>query len=268
MQNGTVSQEQLETLLTVHYQGAADQKTLVAEGLSYIQDQLALSATPTPEPTEEPLETVEPEAIQEETEGPGAAGWIIGAAAVIALGGGGYVWYTSMARKKKEAEAAARKKAMQARQRAQSANRPANAGATSTSAAEKAGTTGATPASGASRPMEGAVNPYQRPETARQAKAAAAAGAASMQSRTGNYTSQNGRPEATGSTRDSGATQPAKPYGSTVEKPYGRYSTRNDEEEAKYTATFRPEENTTRTEGTPTRRRRSRVETNDTDSGM
>ena len=258
--NGNVSREQLETLLKVHYQGAADQDKLVAEGLKYIQDQLGEEATdtpaPTPEETAEPLETVEAEPVQEETEGgTGAAGWIIGAAALMAVGGGGYVWYTSTARRRKEAEAAARKKAAQARSKPQ--------GGTGT------GTSGAAQRTnpGAGAGQSAGANPYQRPASAGTAGtagtvgSAAAGSAARERSRTGAGMTSSGQTDRTaGTTGTAGAAQTSRPrpYSGTRDNPYARYSSRNDEEEAKYTAAFRPEENQERT-AENTRRRRSRA---------
>ena len=247
VENGTVSREQLENLLKSHYQGLSGQDTLVTEGLAYIEGILAQNETPTetPEPSEAPV-TVEPEPVQEETRGSGAVGWILGAAAVLAAGGGGYAWYTGQQRKRKAAQAAAQKRAAAARK-------------------QQGTPSGARPAG-----------------TAGTAAGTAAAAQDAQSSRTGTYTKQNGRPTAQ-PIAASAAAQQRKPYSSNTDNPYSRYTTRSaqeagdvqnsvreadssapfrrpdasgEQEEATFTASYRPENNEA-PRVTPRRRTRS-----------
>ena len=202
VKSGVASQEQLENLLKLHYQGNENQETLVTEGMAYIMAQLGdMMPTETPEPSPEadPSPTLEP--VQENTEGSGAIGWIFGIAAVLAAGGGGYVWYTGQQKKKKAAQAAAQKRAAQVRR--QQANSAKQNAATDNSDAEKN-------------------------HTAR--------------SRTGNYTEQNGRPSAqpTVTTPSQASASLRKPYGGSVENPYARYSTRGKENDG-FKDSYRPD---------------------------
>ena len=234
IQSGVMTQEQAENLLKNHYQGAADRDKLVADGLAYIQANagLVLQATDTPEPSPEGSIAPTNEPPTENTEGGVSTGWIIGGLALVAAAGGGYLWYSSQQRKRKAAQAAARKRAAQARQRQQegapSGTRAASSSAGSSAAADQSA--------------------YRRPAN---------------QPRTGTYTEQNGRPSARPSeTSASGQnTQRPRPYSGSMENPYGRYSSRT-EEDASYTASFRPEEN--RTGGSS--RRRSRAERHNTNA--
>ena len=92
-----------------------------------------------------------------------------------------------------------------------------------------------------------AANSYRKQTTAGTAAESAAYG----RNRTGNYSSQNGRPQATASDAQPQQAQRPRP----VENPYGRYSART-EEDPQYTASFRPEEN----QNGATHRRRTRSE--------
>ena len=202
VQSGVVSKEQMENLLKSHYQGTANQESLVTEGMAYILGQLGdeePTETPEPSPEAEPSPTLEP--VQENTEGSGAVGWILGIAAVLAAGGGGYVWYTGQQRKKKAAQAAAQKRAAQVRR--QQANSAA----------------------------QSAANAKNNPE-----------GNHTVRSRTGNYTEQNGRPSAqpTVTTPSQASASLRKPYGGSVENPYARYSTHGKENDS-FKDSYRPE---------------------------
>ena len=191
VKSGVASKEQLENLLKLHYQGNENQENLVKEGMAYILGQLGdEKPTDTPEPSPEADPSPTLEPVQENTEGSGALGWIFGIAAVLAAGGGGYVWYTGQQRKKKAAQAAAQKRAAQVRR--QQANSAKQTTATFNSDAEKNHT---------------------------------------VRSRTGNYTEQNGRPSAqpTVTTPSQASASLRKPYGGSVENPYGRYSTHGKE---------------------------------------
>ncbi len=59
--------------------------------------------------------------------------------------------------------------------------------------------------------------------------------------RTGNYTENAGsaKPKAT-PTRPSGGQSTGQPYGNSPKNPYGRYTSSDTEEEASYTASFKP----------------------------
>ena len=266
VKNGNVSREQLEALLRAHYQGEANQDELVAAGLRYIEEQLGTeAATDTPEPSPESLETAEPETVQEQTEGTGAAGWIIGAAAVMAAGGGGYVWYTSNQRRRKEEAAAARKRAAQTRQRQEGTARPQ----------QGSNGTGRTGTAGRPAGSAAASSAYRRPAGSSSGMASGPSGGAERTG-TGSYTARTGQP-ATGSAERNGdytvrpghtapastdrAARPASgsrtQTGNAGTNPYARYSAREDEEDAQYTASFRPQENRNNGDAGYHRRRRN-----------
>ena len=234
VKDGTASREQLEGLLKSHYQGEADPDTLVAEGLAYLEEQLGEAPTETPEATEEPLETLSPAPVQEETEGGiGAAGWIIGAAVLMCIGGGGYAGYTALRRRRREEELAAARK--------RSAQNRAQAGAGS-AGARSAGTAGAATAAGRIRNQNRAAQDTGNPPKP-------------------GSDGQNGRTKGTeewGGEAPTGtpAARNAKPYSGKVDNPYRRYSTHGGEEETEYTASFRPG-NGQESSGTSRRRARS-----------
>ena len=142
---------------------------------------------------------------------------MLGGLAVLGAGGG-YYWYASTQRKRQAAQRAAQKKAQQQR----AAQNAAKTGQTAKPQAGAAGETAATPAQNAARV------------------------------RTGTYTNQNGT--VTPKPADSAQSAP-KTYGKTTENPYARYTSNGGEEDAKYTASFKPEE-----PGRTTARRRTRTD--------
>ena len=153
---------------------------------------------------------------KEQSQGGSALGWIIGGLVLVGAGGGGYAYYSSVQKKRQAAQRLAQKKAAQQRKEQTTGRMPA----------------GKTPA--------GTAGTVQKPAGAQQA----------ARVRTGTYTEKNGttasRPAGqTGSSND-------RPYRKTVENPYGRYTTAG-EEDATYTASFKPEESRNKTAG-PRRR--------------
>ena len=276
--NGKMTEEQLENLLRAHYQGTENQDELVQAGLAYIREKLQAEATPTPEPSPEATEetaTVLPP--QEENEGPGGGIWIIGAAIAIAAGGAGYALYTSNRRKQKERAAAAKKRAAQNRMsvpdsRAKTGSaanssayrRPAAAGRDSgvqsspgTSATFGTGYFGTSDrSSGAGYSGMSAGNGGSAYSGTSEGGAGAGASGMSTgsstasRSRTGNYTNQNGRAEI--SPTESAYSKPRTATGN----PYARRTSLPDgDEEASYSASYRPEEGRDSEQGTPRRRR-------------
>ena len=240
VRNGVISgEEQLGQLLRVHYRDHTDAERLVEEGLVYIRTQAGTSSEQiTEEPSVSP--TVEiPEFPQEDNTGSGIGGWLIGIAAVLAVGGGAAALYAGQQKKRRAAQLAARKRAAQARQKTDNGNggNPAAAGRSTATAGR------------------GTATPPASQQAARI--------------RTGTY---NGRSRSA-ATQDpgrpySGGTSGQRPYDNTVENPYGRYSVRNEENDA-YTAAFRPQEKQNDEEPQTNRRRSRRHETPaDSDDGI
>ncbi|MBR7175082.1 MAG: hypothetical protein IKD50_11735, partial [Clostridia bacterium] len=167
--------------------------------------------------------------------------------------------YSNKLRARKAAQAAAQKRAAQAR-RQQQMGTGASAGKT----AGAGGNAGVTGTAGTAGKAGTAGSPYGRPA----GTAGTAATAGKTAGETSGVSGATVKPAATAGTAGTtattvgataaaaGASAVKKPYENKVENPYGRYSTRNaGEEEAKYTASFRPEENAA--EGTVRRRRRT-----------
>ena len=154
---------------------------------------------------------------------------------MLGAAGAGYAVYANRNRKREAAQRMAQKRVAQ--QRAQNAGtaKPQN-----------------TPAV---RPQASAAGRPQQPGTARPG-AVAEPGAAQQAARvrTGIYTGNNGtavpRPNGT----NAGGQATVKPYSRNVDNPYGRY-TSGTEDDADYTASFKPEGN--RETSTVSRRRRN-----------
>ena len=187
---------------------------------------------------------MEPE-VPQASEGPGAAGIVIGAAALLGVAGVGYGIYTGQVRKRR-AEAQ-RQAAMKKRAAQQSRTQ---AGAAAGTAAARTGSTinNSTAASqhgstinnstAATRPGSTISNSTVPGGTGSAPSNTGSASRTPAQSPYARPASQNG----TGSQPASGAsTATRKPYENTVENPYGRYSTK-DGEDPDYTASFRPSE--------------------------
>ena len=230
IRNGSLAESDLDKILGIAYQDSANREEAIANAKKYIQDALSIGTiaptTAIPDETENPLEgeaNLEP--VQENNQGGGALGWILGGLAVLGAGGGGFYWYTNQ-KKRAAAQRLAQQKAA-AQRKQQSSNAPGNAPAVA-------------------RPQQAVQKPRTQPTGTQPASVQQAA-----RIRTGNYTEQNGtaRPASSGT---SGMKTGNRPYSGRVENPYGRY-TSGSEEDASYTASFKPDES--RSE--PARRRRN-----------
>ena len=200
IQAGQLKPEDAQTELEKFYKDAKDPEGSVKAAMAYIQEKTGLQ-------TEEPSESPEPQLTEEpnneypqEKSSGGGAGWIIALLVLAAAGGGGYYWYLQKQRKREAAQRIARKKATESR-----------------------GPQGKKPVTGNGTPS--------RPVSAQNA----------AKVRTGTYTDKPGsaRPKAT---PNDSASAPAarKPYSAGAENPYGRYTSSDTEEEASYTASFKP----------------------------
>ncbi|MBO7661978.1 MAG: hypothetical protein J6U01_01245, partial [Clostridia bacterium] len=203
VKNGKITAETLKTTLEVYYKDSADKDQKIADAIAYIESQTGTKLTEaTPTPEIEPLATETVEYPQEQSGG-SALGWILGGLAIVGAGGG-YYWYATTQRKRQAAQRAAQKKAQQQR------------------AAQNAAKTGQT----------------AKPQTGASGETAAVPAQNAARVRTGTYTNQNG----TVAPKPSESAESApKAYGKTTENPYARY-TSSGEEDAKYTASFKPEE--------------------------
>ena len=259
LQDGTLTEEKLETTLKTHYRDAADMEAAVTEALAYIQDKVAEIPADTEEPTATPevipLATDEVVYPQEETGG-SALGWVLGIGALAAVGGGGYAWYAAQQRRRRAAQAAAQKRAAQQRRQQQ-----ANGAGKGTGAA---GAAGAVSAQSANR---------VRGNTAAR-KPGQSAGAAAAGANRQNGKPADGKPVQAGENRNrpetaAGNVRPAagrtseapeketdepRAYSGAVKNPYARYKTGAEEDQA-YTASFKPAES--RTDAPRTYRRRN-----------
>ena len=226
LKDGKLTEEKLTTTLQVAYKDASNTDSMVEKALAYIHEKVGeggIEEIPTETPTVNPLAT-EGDVVypQEENTGGGAAGWLIGAAVLAALGGGGYYWYLSTQRKREAAQRLAQKKAAQQRQ----AGKQSGAGKPNAQTGQKQ-----------------ALNQNQ-PVSAQQA----------AKVRTGTYSGKNNTVTPRPSQSGVNAQNASKPYGKNVENPYARYTSGTGEEDATYTASFKPEASQ---EGTQSFRRRS-----------
>ena len=218
IKNGTLKEEELEQLLEIAYRDSADKDALISTAMNYVREKLGTAAEngdATETPADIPMETEEnpPQYEQEENQGGSAVGWIIGGLLLAGAGGGGYAYYASVQKKRAAAQRVAQKKAAQQRKE-QASGKPS----------------GTAPTTG---------------------QAANAQQAAKV--RTGTYTEKNGTTSTKPAAPTSGTGTSGKPYGKTVENPYSRYTSNGSEEDASYTASFKPEEG--RKNGNSRRRR-------------
>ena len=218
MKTGKLTEEKLKTTLQVAYKDASNADSMVEKALAYIHEKVGegIEEIPTETPTVNPLAT-EADVVypQEENTGGGAAGWLIGAAVLAALGGGGYYWYLNTQRKREAAQRMAQKKAAQQRQAGK-----------------------ATAGTGAStRPGQKTTTNPTKPNNPNQPVSAQS----SAKVRTGTYSGKNGAVTAKPSQGNSNFQNASKPYQKNVENPYARYTSGSTEEDATYTASFKPE---------------------------
>ena len=200
VQEGTLKQEDVETELGKFYKDAQNPEESVANALAYIQQKLGTE-------TEQPSESPDPLATEEITEFPqeqssgGSIGWIIALLLLAGAAGGGYYWYSQTQKKREAAQRMARKKAAESRGQ-QSRNQ-------------------------------------QAPDAGKTNAPVSAQNAAKV--RTGTYTDKPGsvRPKAT-PTEAAPERNARKPYSTGSGNPYGRYTSSDNEENATYTASFKP----------------------------
>ena len=169
--------------------------------MNFIKEKTSLE-TEKPSDSPEPIDTVAPEAPQEQTSGGSPLGTIIVILVLLgAAGGGGYYWYLQKQRQREAAQRMAQKKVAQQHK----------------TMAAKDGT----------RPVRSASTPTSAQNVSKV--------------RTGNYTESAGSstPKATPATPSNGQS-PVQSYGSGQRNPYGRYTSSDTEEEASYTASFKP----------------------------
>ena len=185
--------DEIKPELEKYYKDAKNPGEAVDKAMAYVQEKLGVAAE-SPTETPEPMETVAPEAPQEETSGGSPAGTIILILVLLcAAGGGGYYWYIQKQRKREEAQRMARKKVAQQ-------NRT------------MAGKDGVRPA----RPVSSAQDGTRPARTASAAQNGARV-------RTGTYTEGTGsaRPKATPSAT-SGGQNSGSSYGSASRNPWTR----------------------------------------------
>ena len=218
IKNGSLKEEELQQLLETAYRDSADKETIINSALTYVHDKLGSSELNeiTATPEAIPMETEEnPQYEKEQQQGGSALGWIIGGLLVIGAAGGGYAYYAGVQKKRQAAQRLAQKKAAEQHRKSQAGNNPVHTAAGRTA---------------------------EQPATVQQA----------AKVRTGTYAEKNGTTSAKPAGSSAGT---GKPYGKTVENPYGRY-TSGGEEDAAYTASFKPEES--RKTGNTNRRRNNR----------
>ncbi len=215
---GTMKNEEIKPALEKYYKDAKDPESSVKKALEYIQDNLS-TAIALPSESPEPLATVEPENPQEETTGGSAAGTIILILVLLAAaGGGGYYWYIQKQRKREEAQRIAQKKAAQQ-------NRT------------MAGKEGARPVRPVPPGQNGSMAGKEGMRPARPTPSAQNG----ARVRTGTYTEEtdSAKPKATPAPA-SGGQNNGPAYGGGTKNPYRRYSSSDTEEDASYTASFKP----------------------------
>ena len=230
IRNGSLKDEDLQNTLEIAYQDNSNKEATIEAALGYIREKTgtgtAVQATENPAPTESP-EVKENITYEQDAGQGGGFGWLIGGIFVLGAAGAGYAVYTNRNRKREAAQRMAQKRVAQ--QRAQ------------TTAAARTQTAAGT------RPQQpGAVR------TGTPAEPGSAQQAARI--RNGIYTGSSGTavPKTGGSI--AGGQASAKPYSRNVDNPYGRY-TSGAEEDADYTASFKPEGS--RETSTVSRRRRN-----------
>jgi len=201
IQAGTLKPEDVKTELEKFYKDAADPEGSVNAALAYIQEKTG-QTTEEPSASPEPMATEEVNEYPQEQSAGGGAGWIIALVLLAAAGGGGYYWYTQKLRKREAAQRMARKKAAESRGPQVQGKKPGSGGA---------------------------VN---QPVSAQNA----------AKVRTGTYTDKpgSGRPSATPSSSKPAPGARKNYRTGSGNNPYGRYTSNDTEEEASYTASFKP----------------------------
>ena len=224
IKNGSLKEEDLEKLLETAYRDSADKDTIIRSAMTYVRDKVGAVGAPEAANTPEgiPMETEENLQYKQEENQGGSAVGWIIGGLLLAGAAGGGYFYYSSVQKKRQA--AQRLAQKKAAQQRKEQN--------SAKAQVTAGT--------ASR----------QPASAQQ----------SARVRTGTYTEKNGTTSVK-PTSDAENSTVRKPYSRNVENPYARYTSGN-EEDASYTASFKPDESRN---STNTHRRRTTGKENETE---
>lgn len=238
IRNGSLKEEDLQNTLEIAYQDNSNKEETIAAAIGYIREK---TGTGTAQPAEEsPVPTESPEvkeniAYEQDAGQGGGFGWLIGGIFVLGAAGAGYAVYANRNRKREAAQRMARKRVAQ--QRAQ------NTGSTGSQTHPTV------------RPQASSASRIQQPGTAGMGASPEPGNAQqAARIRNGIYTGNNGK-SAPGTNRTTAGGQGSvKPYSRNVDNPYGRY-TSGTEDDADYTASFKPEGN--RESSSISRRRRN-----------
>ncbi len=195
-----MKKEDLQTELEKYYQSAKNPAESVSKAMSFIQEKLDLE-TEQPTDSPEPMDTVAPEAPQEQTSGGSPLGTILVILVLLgAAGGGGYYWYLQKQRQREAAQRMAQKRVAQ--QNKAMAGKDGN----------RTGRPSATPAQNSARVRTGNYT----------------------------ESAGSSRPKATPTATPGNGQNSGRTYGAGQKNPYGRYTSSDTEEESSYTASFKP----------------------------
>ncbi len=249
LQKGTITENDLETKLRIHYKDAIDQDQKVMDGLAYIREKAGLNATETPSATPEikPLETVVP---PQESSGSGNAFIWIFIILLLALTAGGLYWY------KKKAE---EKKSFANRQKQKTGTASVRTRNTSVPAKKDSSVAGA---SGSSKP--GGYFESNRRNTSPQKQEEPIKGVQPVKPYSRNVENPYARYTTSGSSDKIDQNSAYRPAPSR--KPMNESKTAAEENEPVFTASYRDENDTGTNQNIQNTRRRSRSSRYNTDS--
>jgi hypothetical protein len=223
---GTLKEEELQLLLETAYRDSADKETIIASALNYVHGKLGITGTEEATATPEAIPLETEVSPQYEQEKEQGGSAAGWIIGGLLLAGAAGGGYAYYASVQKKRQAAQRLAQKKAAQQRKE------------QAAQK---------------QQAAGKPAERPASVQQA----------ARVRTGTYTEKNGTTAARPAGTQGGN---GKPYGRTVENPYGRY-TSGGEEDAAYTASFKPEESR-KNGNTANRRRRGETSRGEDDTQL
>jgi hypothetical protein len=212
---GSLKEEDLEKLLETAYRDSADKDAIIQNAMTYVREKIGSSGASEVTNTPEgiPMETEENPQYKQEENQGGSAVGWIIGGLLLAGAAGGGYFYYSSVQKKRQAAQRLAQKKAAQQRKEQGTVKPSGVSGTA----------------------------VKQPASAQQA----------ARVRTGTYTEKNGTTSVKpASQADSGTMR--KPYSRNVENPYARY-TSGSEEDASYTASFKPDES--RRSGNTHRRR-------------